>query len=255
MAKLMNFRSKQNLPLFKMLDEVITSYGYEKGVIESSRICTATWTMPLSDTVNAKMIISLQPALPPDTWSIEPVIVIESVFARRLEVLLNMDDCGPKNPFIDYSKLLATAIMTLNPVNYYWQDRPEFVHGVLYASQETLSEIRQLFIEIYDEYAAPVLKICSTPSAFADFMLNSPRLYRKKRTTVDLPRYQLFHHPLTTSMLLIEADQAQQALSILEEWDKAEGSSPVFLSDLYGRMLSCKVKKLIQYLNSKHTSL
>lgn len=248
MTKLINFRSKKNLPFFKMLDEVITSYGYEKGVIDSSRVDTATWTMPLSNTIIAKMMITIQPALSPDTWSIQPLILIESAYARNTEVSLNMDMCSSKNPMFDYSQLLTRSMMALYPAHEYWQDNPEVVYAALHGSQETLSQMRELFVEIYDEYAAPVLKICSTPSGLAEFMLNSPLLYREKRTQADLPRYKIFHHPLTTSMLLMEANQAQQALSLLEEWERAEGSCPEVLSDAFGRMMSCKIKKLLQYL-------
>ncbi|WP_374518303.1 hypothetical protein [Undibacterium squillarum] len=247
----MKFRSKQNLPFFKMLDEVLTSYGYENGVIDTDRPESATWTMPLSNTIAAKMMMSIQRCLPPDTWSVQPLIHIESTYARHLEVLLDMDACVPVNPFRGRWNLPAISVIDLSPVAYYWQDRPEFLYSSLDAHQETLPEIRQLFIEIYDEYAAPILKICSTPSGLAEFMLTSPKLYRAKRTNTDVPRYERIHHPLTTSMLLIEADQAQQALSILEEWEKAEGSSPDFLNTVYGRIMSCKIKKLIQYLNDK----
>ncbi|MBC3863046.1 hypothetical protein H8K32_13120 [Undibacterium jejuense] len=249
MSKLMNFKEKQNLPLFNMLSDVMSSYDFINLNIDKATPDLVTWDKDLSSTLRTTMFITLYPTLAPDHWSIVSKMFIYSSYAADLALQLGLDDCSlPTN---DWPKQSAVPILGFSPSGIRWEENSNLKDLAIQGNNYTLAHIREELIDVYDHYAAPILEIFGTVSGAANFLLNSPSLYKTKRFPVSRPRYALPQFPVWTAVLLIENGEFKVAMNVLEKWKNNEGNDQTFLATEYGRRINYKVEKLILFLNGK----
>lgn len=225
-----SFKSAENRPLYVALNDVMMQRGFTPNAIERNSD-SATWEKALNETLSVWVSITLSRTLPPDTWSIEPGVMIDSRFVAEQSARLRLDrDCFAKpDDRVAPSKL---QILRFFPGKLRWQDDPQQKFKVFEGRPETLDDLRGQIAAAFDTYVQPVLAQMSTALGAAEFHENAVSGFLSKRGPAE-PIYKVTNPYISTALLFVEAGRNDRALAVLERatQDKAPGHTSVILQN------------------------
>lgn len=249
--KLSSFTSKANKPLFAMLDSLLAQYGFKFEPQDApGRPDIAEWEKPLGPTLKAAISINLSSALPPNTWSLDPIIMIDSAYVAHWYNTLRLGrDFYPAGfDYVDSDYLQALRFF---PAHIRWQERFDLEFPTLKARQDTIGSLKDEFTDVYEHYALPVLERIGDPLALAEFQLRAETEFRATRIKWDEARYMVSNPYISTALLFDEAGQTARAVSFLEqrreEWSRLwSGRDPATVERAHGRF-----DRLLEHLSNK----
>lgn len=251
MAKLMSFNSKGNKPLFAVLDSILAQYGFKFAPQDApARPDIAVWEKLLGPTLKATISITLNPALSPDTWSLTPVVLIDSAYVACWSntLRLHRDFCRVMPDYQDPGYL---QVLRFFPAHIRWQDRLDLEFPSLHGRQGTIDSLRDEFTDVYEHYAKPVLDQIRAPLALAEFQLRAETEFPATRIKWNESRYMVSNPYISTALLFDEAGQTSRAVSFLEQArEKLLRPSPAGSRTVVERVQG-QFDRLIEHLNKK----
>lgn len=252
--KVNSFTSKANKPLFALLDSLLAQYGFEFEPQDApARPDIAVWKKPLGPTLKAAISIILNSTLPPNTWSLDPVVMIDSAYVASWYNTLRL--------YRDFSRVASDyedptylQVLRYYPAHIRWQERPDLEFPTLKGRQDTLDSVKDEFTDVLEHYAMPVLERMGDSLALAEFQVRAETEFRATRITWDEPRYVVGRPYISTALLFDEAGQTNRAISFLEraheEWSRR---SPVSDPAVTKRTLG-QFDRLLEHLRQKASS-
>lgn len=229
----MSYTSKVDKPLFDMLDCLFTQYGFEFGSGSAPEKSLAglgrrllgrrprstqitVWRKALAPTLEAELSVSLNPALAPDTWSLEPMVMINSTYVGHWDNQLRLyRDFYPV--VLPYEDSESRQVLRYSPAHIRWQERLDLEVPTLKGRLETIDCLREDFADVYEHYIMPMLGQFRTPLMLAEFQLRSETEFRSTRLSWDEPRYKVSTPYISTALLFDEAGETARAVAFLEQ--------------------------------------
>lgn len=242
-----SFKSAENRPLYVALNDVMMQRGFTPNAIASNSD-SATWDKALSETLSVWVSITLSRTLPPDTWSIEPGVMVDSRFVAEHSARLRLDrDCWAKpDDWIEPAKL---QILRFFPGKLRWQDDPLLKVKVFKGRPETLDDLRGEIAAVFDTYVQPVLSQMSTALGAAEFHEKASSGFLSKRGPVEAI-YKVTNPYISTALLFVEAGRNDRALAVLERTKQEKATIEASSFPEAARALFCKIEKLFQDLKA-----
>jgi hypothetical protein len=213
----MSFTDAEGKPLLDMLNRLFAQYGFELRAWDSQDLPDiATWEISLAPTITAEVSINLNPALAPDTWSLEPTVMVYSAYAGRWYNALRLyrDFYPVMSGYEDHEHL---QVLRFSPAHIRWQEKPDLDTPALKGRLETIGKLRQEFVDVFEHHVMPVLAQFGEPLALAEFQLRAETAFRSTRVTWDEPRYKVSNPYISTALLFDEAGQTAKAVAYLEQ--------------------------------------
>ena len=240
--KIASFKSAQNKPLYGALNAIMAARGF-KPEGEASSPEWAGWEKPVGASLLVSINISLGSTLPPDTWSIDPMVIIDSRYVAEQSARLRLDrDCWRKPD--DWVEPEAIQILRFLPGYLRWQDDPSLTVKVFKGRPETLQQLSDVISAVFDQYVQPVLDQMETPAGAAQFHENAIDGNLAKRGWVQ-PSYSATNPYVATALLWMEAGCPERALAILEGAIEQKAAIQSEFNAEYCDALFCKINKLI----------
>lgn len=236
-----SFKSASNKPLYMSLHTVMGARGFMPQPPSSPD--WAGWGKSLSATTTATISVSLGLSQPPDTWSIGPMVIIDSRYVAQHSARLRLDrDCWSKPD--DWVEPDMIQILRFLPGYLRWQDDPSLSLKVFRSRPETLPQLCDAIIAVFDQYVQPVLDQMGTPAGAAQFHENAIHGNLAKRGWVQ-PSYSATNPYIATALLWREAGCPERALAILEGAVEQKAAIQSEFTAVYCDALFCKINKLI----------
>lgn len=248
--KILNFKNKVNKALFDRLDNFLVLKGFDNAVINlSSRSDIARWKKDLNGSLIAVISITLNPALDPDIWSIEPLVIIESSFVagQSNNLRLERDCCSITS---SWKEPTSHQVLRFLPAHIRWQQDWGIKYPTLKGRPEMLSEMIQEFSNVFDQYVEPILSEMTSPLAVAEFQLRAAVDFKSTRLPIVQPRYKVMAEYISTALLFLEAEKPERGLSLLEKAVEEKQTIISTMSEHNAIKLYCKIEKLINYFKS-----
>ena len=236
-----SFKSASNKPLYISLNAVMEARGFVP-----QPACSPDWVgweKPLGASTTATISVFLTSTLPPDTWSIDPMVLIDSRYVAQQSARLRLDrDCWSKPD--DWVEPEVIQILRFLPGYLRWQDDPSLSVKVFRSRPETLQQLSEEICAVFDRYVQPVLDQMETPAGAAEFHENAIHGNLAKRGWVQ-PSYSATNPYVATALLWMESGCPERALTILEGAIEQKAAIQGEFSAEYCDALFCKINKLI----------
>jgi hypothetical protein len=249
--KLISYTNKANKPLLDMLNAVCMEQGFAfapEG--DSDRPDIAAWQKPLGPTLRAEMSITLSSAVAPNTWSLEPIVMIDSAYAAEWynRLRLYRDFYPVASDFRDEAFL---QVLRFFPAHIRWQERLDLQFPTLKGRIETIGDLKDEFINVCEHYVAPVLAQLGNPLAVAEFQLLAQTGLRSTRLKREEPRYSVSNPTISTALLFDEAGETARAVGYLEQTrdelsHRWAGRDPAMTAPAFGQL-----DRLLEHLRNK----
>ncbi|MFM9437292.1 hypothetical protein ACFDR9_004379 [Janthinobacterium sp. CG_23.3] len=188
-------------------------------------------------------------AVTPDTWSIEPLVIIRSKYVAEMsnKLLLERSCCSLSDAWIEPA---SAIILRFLPAHLRWQENYALKYPTLDGRLETLPSMADEFIEVFERYVEPILSDIGNPYDLAQFQLQALTGLRSSRLTVEQPRYNVYREYISTAILFYEAGRLDLAIDLLAEVQKEKISLSIAMRDGYADQLYCQVDKLMKFFLS-----
>jgi len=218
---LINFTSRANKPLFAMLDGLMGQYGFEFDPQDSpGRPDIAVWQKALGPTLKAAISVSLNPALAPDTWSLTPVVMIDSSYVAHwyntLRLYRDFNQVAP-----DYEDSEYRQVLRFFPAHIRWQERLDLKVPTLNGRLGTLDILEAEFKDVFDHYVMQVLEQIRAPLVLAELQLRAETEFPVTRIKSSESRYKVSNPYISTALLFDEAGHTARAVSLLKQAPEA----------------------------------
>lgn len=246
--KLMNFKGRENKALFLMLDNLMKHYGFAFKKQDARDI--GVWERPLGPTYKVVIFFTLNRTLPPNTWSLEPLVMIDSAYVALW--------CNTLRLYRDFYPVISgqdeveyIQVLRFNPAHIRWQDRLDLVFPTLKGHRESLDDLKGEIVDVYENYTLPVLGQLRDPFAVAEFQLCAAKEFRATRITWEEGRYKVSTPYISTALLFDEAGNTARAVSFLklahEHW-----SRQISLGEAdWAKPMLGQILRLLDHLNAK----
>jgi len=204
-------------PLLAMLNRLCARYGFDMRSRDSQDLPDiATWELSLIPTIKVEVSITIRPALAPESWSLEPIVMVFSLYAGRCYHELRLyRDFYPVMSGYEEDEFLQ--VLRFLPAHIRWQEKLDLDMPTLQGRLDTMTDVEDALTDVFEHYVMPVLNQFDGPLALAEFQLRAETEFRSTRVTWDEPRYKVVKPYVSTALLLDEAGQTARAAAFLEQ--------------------------------------
>ncbi|MET0855230.1 MAG: hypothetical protein ABWY27_00655 [Telluria sp.] len=212
-----NYTSEASEPLLTMLNRLFAQYGFESAPrISSDTPDIAVWQKSLGPTLKAELSMTLHPALPPNVWSLDPMVLVDSAYVgywyNKLRLYRDFYPVMSEQADDEYLQVLRYS-----PAHIRWQERLDLEVHALKGRPETIDQLRDDFTDVFERYVIPLLERFRDPLVLAEFQLRAETEFRSTRISWDEPRYKVSNPYISTALLFDEAGETARAITFLEQ--------------------------------------
>lgn len=247
--KVLNFKGKINKYLLDSLNKFVVGRGFKNAVVNYELPNIAIWEKNISETLIAAIYVTLNVALGPNIWSIEPLIIVSSSFVAEQSNNLQLDrDCCLITD--DWKEQTSCQVLQFSPAHIRWQEDWGVKYPTLKGRAETLSEMIQEFSSVFDQYVEPILSEMTNPLSVAEFQLRATVDFKSTCLPIVQPRYNVVGEYISTALLFLEAGKPERGLALLEKAVREKQTIGNLMRENYVKQLYCRINKLIIYFKS-----
>lgn len=246
MPKIMNFSSAENRPLLEMLASVLAPYDFlPANPKRDAPKDHARWTVKPGPTLQAVVSVILNPASAPNSWSIEPIVMLASSYVGRyLRPLRPQPGQAGTSGAGDQE---YAQVLRFFPAHLRWQDNAGLEYPTIKGNAGSLGKMREEFVEVYASYMAPILEQLTSPVCVAEFQIRAMTEFKSARLSWEEPRYKVSNEYVSTALLFLEDGQGERGLALLEEVKRNRSSILASKGLAYTERLFGEIDELIPH--------